>query len=77
MTKIQDETRVSRGYAASIPASVRKALGIEPGDVLVWRLEGKNLRLSVRKHGLRGFEGFVPYDFGHPTDAVAEHDEVH
>jgi bifunctional DNA-binding transcriptional regulator/antitoxin component of YhaV-PrlF toxin-antitoxin module len=70
------ETVVTQGYLASIPAAIRRRLGIEPGDVLVWEAEGNRLRVRVRKRRLRGFADFKPFDFGEATDAAEDHDEV-
>lgn len=70
------ETVVTQGYLASIPAAIRRTLGIEPGDTLVWHVEGSHLRVRVRKRREGGFADFKPFDFGRRTDATAEHDEV-
>ncbi|MHC1586867.1 MAG: AbrB/MazE/SpoVT family DNA-binding domain-containing protein [Candidatus Syntropharchaeia archaeon] len=43
------ETKISKGYSTVIPAEIRKALGLLPGDILVWEWNGKELRVSPRK----------------------------
>ena len=73
---VQDETRVTEGHAASVPASVRRALDIEPGDILVWSLAAGRLTVRVKKAKREAFKNFRPYDIGFATDATAEHDEV-
>lgn len=35
-----------------IPAPIRKALGIEPGDELVLTLDGEDLRITSRDHAV-------------------------
>lgn len=70
------ETVVTQGYLASIPAEVRRRLGIEPGDRLAWRVRGNVLRVQVRKRRSSGFADFEPFDFGRRTDATRDHDEV-
>lgn len=77
MTKdTENETSVTQGFAASIPAAVRRKLGIEPGDVLVWATGRHGLTVKVRKRRPSGFADFVPFDFGRRTNATEDHDEV-
>lgn len=70
------ETVVTQGYLASIPAELRRRLGIEPGDRLAWELSGEGLRVRVRRRRQGGFADFKPFDFGRATDAARDHDEV-
>lgn len=70
------DTVVTEGYAASIPASIRRKLGIQPGDRLAWELQGDRIAVRVKRSRRRAFQNFRPYDFGAPTDATREHDEV-
>ena len=42
------ETKISKGYSTVVPAEIRKAMNIAPGDILVWELEGKGLKVSSR-----------------------------
>lgn len=71
------ETTVTQGHLASIPAAIRHRLGIEPGDVLIWEIDGGQIGVRLRKKRRRGFADFRPFDFGKPTNATEEHDEVH
>ncbi len=71
------ETTVTEGYAASIPASIRRQLGIEPGDKLVWKAEEGRILVRVKKRRQGAFQDFEPYDLGEATNATADHDEVH
>jgi len=43
------ETKISKGYSTVIPASVRKAIGIKPGDILLWDYDGDELKIIPRK----------------------------
>ena len=44
--------RVNENGRVVIPASFRKALGINPGDEVVLRLEEDELRITSQKHRL-------------------------
>jgi AbrB family looped-hinge helix DNA binding protein len=44
--------RVNENGRVVIPASFRKALGINPGDEVVLRLEEDELRITAQKHRL-------------------------
>lgn len=76
-SEIAKETRVTEGHLVSIPAAIRHRLGIRPGDALTWELQGGRLLVRVRRKRRRGFADFRPFDFGRPTDATRDHDEVH
>lgn len=43
------ETKISKGYQTVVPAHIRKAHEISPGDRLVWREEGGDVTIEVRK----------------------------
>jgi AbrB family looped-hinge helix DNA binding protein len=43
-------TRLNENGRLVIPASFRKALGIDPGDEVILRLEEDELRLTTLKH---------------------------
>lgn len=47
--KMLMETKISKGYSTVVPAYVRKTMDIEPGDILIWELEGSDIRVSPRK----------------------------
>lgn len=36
-----------------VPASIRKALGLEPGDSLTFRLEGEDVMMTTRDAAIR------------------------
>lgn len=43
------ETKISKGYQTVVPAELRKAHGISPGDKLVWGEEKGEIKVRVRK----------------------------
>lgn len=47
--KLLMETKISKQYSTVVPASIRKTMDIEPGDILVWELEGRDLKVMPRK----------------------------
>ena len=54
MTEIpQTVVRVAEGGRIVIPAGIRKALAIEPGDEVLVSLEDDSLRIRSRKQALR------------------------
>lgn len=75
---MSDSDRVGEGKVsgnqASIPAHIRRALDIEDGDTLRWRVVGDELRVSVVPTERRAFDDFEPGASDGPVDAVEEHD---
>jgi bifunctional DNA-binding transcriptional regulator/antitoxin component of YhaV-PrlF toxin-antitoxin module len=43
------ETKISKGYQTVVPAELRKAYDIAPGDKLVWERSGSTIKIRVRK----------------------------
>ncbi|HEU4882198.1 MAG TPA: type II toxin-antitoxin system PrlF family antitoxin [Longimicrobium sp.] len=43
------KTRVSRRWRSTVPAAVRKALNLTPGDRLIWEIQGEEV--IVRRGG--------------------------
>jgi AbrB family looped-hinge helix DNA binding protein len=50
--EIESRTRINENGRVVIPASFRKALGIEAGDEVVLRLEHNELRITTLKQRL-------------------------
>jgi AbrB family looped-hinge helix DNA binding protein len=48
----ETRARVNENGRVVIPASVRQALGINPGDEVVMRVEDDELRITTMKHGI-------------------------
>ncbi|WP_243679649.1 AbrB/MazE/SpoVT family DNA-binding domain-containing protein [Vulcanisaeta souniana] len=48
-----DETKVTRNYQITIPASIRKRLGLRVGgDTLIVRLEGERIILEPKRRSI-------------------------
>ncbi len=62
------------GNQASIPANVRKALDIEDGDVLRWRIVSGELEVTIVRRRTGVFDDFEPGRSEEPVDVVDEHD---
>jgi AbrB family looped-hinge helix DNA binding protein len=43
------ETKISKGYQTVVPAELREAHGISPGDKLVWEEEECKIKVRVKK----------------------------
>ncbi|MEA3359836.1 MAG: AbrB/MazE/SpoVT family DNA-binding domain-containing protein [Thermodesulfobacteriota bacterium] len=43
---IQHVSRISSKDQVTIPANIRKAIGIEPGDMVAYELQGKSVKLK-------------------------------
>jgi AbrB family looped-hinge helix DNA binding protein len=55
----KSRTRVNENGRIVIPASFRKALGIDAGDEVVLRIEDNELRISTLKRRLERAQRFV------------------
>jgi len=54
------KTKISDGYSTVLPAEVRKALDLSPGDVLQWEVENGVITIRPRKKmTLAGICGMV------------------
>jgi AbrB family looped-hinge helix DNA binding protein len=49
---LQGRARLNANGRVVIPAAVRRALDLRPGDELILRVEGGELRLSTRRQAL-------------------------
>ena len=48
-TVMTSTTKISEGYSTVLPAEIRKALDLNPGDVLQWELEDGLITIQPRK----------------------------
>jgi bifunctional DNA-binding transcriptional regulator/antitoxin component of YhaV-PrlF toxin-antitoxin module len=72
--RIDAEGRVSDNRA-SIPARIRRELGIDDGDHLRWRLDADgSVRVQVVQQRTGTFADFDGYDVEGPTDVTTDHD---
>jgi AbrB family looped-hinge helix DNA binding protein len=78
--KNEARTRLNENGRLVIPASFRKALGINPGDEVILRLEDDELRLTTLKHRIaraqRNARKYVPRGVSLADELVAERREA-
>jgi AbrB family looped-hinge helix DNA binding protein len=55
----QSRTRVNENGRIVIPASFRKALGIDAGDEVILRIEDDELRISTMRHRIERAQRLV------------------
>lgn len=68
-----DETTVSERGAVTVPADIREALDIRPGDKIRWAIDDEGtIRAEVVKQRFGAFDDFEPVDIGE-TNAADEH----
>lgn len=54
------KTKISEGYSTVLPADIRKALNLTPGDILQWNVEEGIITIHPRKKAtLAGICGIV------------------
>ncbi|MFB6309425.1 MAG: AbrB/MazE/SpoVT family DNA-binding domain-containing protein [Haloarculaceae archaeon] len=75
--EVEDETTVNESYSVTVPAAVRRAVGVEAGDKLRWRVEDDgSLSVELVKQHYGAFSDLEPVDIGEETDAATDHDLV-
>lgn len=75
--EVEDETTVNSSYAVTVPAAVRRAVGVEAGDKIRWSVdEDGSLSVELIKQRYGAFSELEPVDTGETTDAAADHDLV-
>ena len=78
--KIEARTRLNENVRLVIPASFRKALGINPGDKVILRLEDDELRLTTLKHRIaraqRNARKYIPRGVSLADELIAERREA-
>jgi bifunctional DNA-binding transcriptional regulator/antitoxin component of YhaV-PrlF toxin-antitoxin module len=73
----EDETTVNESYSVTVPASIRRAAGVEAGDKLRWRVdEDGGISVELVKQHYGAFSELDPVDIGESTDAAEDHDLV-
>jgi bifunctional DNA-binding transcriptional regulator/antitoxin component of YhaV-PrlF toxin-antitoxin module len=45
------KTKISKGYQTVFPSEIRRKIGGEPGDEIIWSVIGDDVYLHVKKHG--------------------------
>jgi AbrB family looped-hinge helix DNA binding protein len=57
---VPSKTKLSEGYSTVIPAEIRKALNLVPGDILQWEIEKGIIIVKPRKkETLREITGMI------------------
>ncbi len=78
--KIEARTRLNENGRLVIPASFRKALGINPGDEVILRLEDDELRLTTLRHRIaraqRNARKYIPRGVSLADELIAERREA-
>jgi len=78
--KIEARTRLNENVRLVIPASFRKALGINPGDKVILRLEDDELRLTTLRHRIaraqRNARKYIPRGVSLADELIAERREA-
>lgn len=73
---IETETTITEDDAVTVPASIREAVGLEPGDTLRWRVTDGELSVEVVTQREGAFSELDPVDTGESTHAAEDHDRV-
>jgi AbrB family looped-hinge helix DNA binding protein len=69
----ESHTRINRNGRVVIPASFRRALGINPGETVVLRLENDELRITTLRQRLANARQLVRAHVP-PTTSLADED---
>jgi AbrB family looped-hinge helix DNA binding protein len=54
---VVEHSKVSKKYLTIVPAGIRKVLGLEVGDILVWRVENGKVMIEVIKNPAKALRG--------------------
>ena len=73
MEQVESHTRINENGRVVIPASFRRALGIQPGDTVVLRIENNELRMTTLRRRLAKAQQLVRK---HVTQATSLVDEL-
>lgn len=73
MEQVESHTRINENGRVVIPASFRRALGIQPGDTVVLRIENNELRMTTLRQRLAKAQQLVRK---HVTQATSLVDEL-
>jgi AbrB family looped-hinge helix DNA binding protein len=72
MEAIESHTRINENGRVVIPASFRRALGIQPGDTVVLRIENNELRMTTLRQRLAKAQQLVRKHVKQSTSLVDE-----
>lgn len=75
--RMEEETTVNDSHSVTVPAAIRKAVGINPGDKLRWSIDDEGeLSVEVVEQRYGAFSELEPVDAGEETHAAADHDFI-
>ncbi|MDO9225182.1 MAG: AbrB/MazE/SpoVT family DNA-binding domain-containing protein [Pseudomonadota bacterium] len=70
------QTKMSEGGRVVVPIEIRKALGLQEGDAVLWELADGEARLTTRRERLRRAQTlvrqYVPADVSLADELIAE-----
>lgn len=69
-----EETKVSDRGMVTVPAAIRRRLGIDAGDKLRWQLDDDELSVEIVHQREGVFDDFEPVDVGETNAVEAERD---
>jgi AbrB family looped-hinge helix DNA binding protein len=72
MEQVESHTRINENGRVVIPASFRRALGIQPGDTVVLRIENNELRMTTLRQRLAKAQQLVRKHVTQTTSLVDE-----
>lgn len=72
MDETESHTRINENGRVVIPASFRRALGIQPGDTVVLRIENNELRMTTLRQRLAKAQQLIRKHVARNTSLVDE-----
>jgi AbrB family looped-hinge helix DNA binding protein len=72
MRDSESHTRINENGRLVIPAAFRRALGIQPGDTVVLRIENNELRMTTLRQRLANAQQLVRKHVARTTSLVDE-----
>lgn len=67
------KTKISRKFSTVVPSKIRKTMGLDPGDILMWRVKNDKIEVTPRKKiELKDITGIISVG----GDAVASKKKV-
>jgi bifunctional DNA-binding transcriptional regulator/antitoxin component of YhaV-PrlF toxin-antitoxin module len=73
--EIERETTVTERFSVTIPPAVRRAAGVEAGDMIRWQADDDgSLSVELQRQQYGAFDDLNAVDIGESTDAAADHD---
>jgi len=63
---------ITSRYRTTVPAEVRKRLGVRPGDVLQWEVEDNHVRVTAASPAFLALRGRFKVGPGDPVEDVRQ-----